>query len=297
LRYQNPIPNPLSQYWEEDLVFGGFSKYWNSFLNWIKYLWIEHLVANLIQVLSIAIRISPVSQLMASISRHYGNYGLKLAIKRLIDLTGVSIGIILSTPFFIIVPVLIKLDSPGPVFYRQERVGKNRRRAGQPCIDVPLQKGIPVFDRRRKHGFGKPFMVIKFRTMFHNAEKDSGPVWTRKNDPRITRVGAFLRTTRIDEIPQLFNVLKGDMSLVGPRPEREFFIEKLKNHIDGYEKRLLVKPGLTGLAQVEHKYDESEDDVKVKVKYDIDYIRDLKILLDLKIILKTIIVVLTAKGM
>lgn len=246
---------------------------------------------------NIVIKIFPIGQLMASISRPYNTYGLKLTIKRLIDLIGVSFGMVLATPFFMVVPILIKLDSPGPVFYRQERVGKNRRRDGQPGVDIPVRKEMRISDRRKKHGFGKPFMVIKFRTMFNNAEKDSGPVWTRKKDPRITRVGAFLRATRIDEITQLFNVLKGDMSLVGPRPEREFFIEKLKNHIDGYEKRLLVKPGLTGLAQVEHKYDESEEDVKLKVKYDIDYIHDLKILLDLKIILKTVIVVLTAKGM
>lgn len=297
MRYQNPIPNPLCQYWEEGLVFSGVSKYWNNFLNWIKYLWTEYLIVNLVLVYSIVIKILPIGQLMASISRSYNTYSLKLAIKRIIDLVGVSVGIVMATPFFMVVPILIKLDSPGPVFYRQQRVGKNRRRTDRRCINIPVLKEMRESGRREKQGFGKPFMVIKFRTMYQDAEKNSGPVWTKKKDPRITRVGAFLRATRIDEIPQLFNILKGDMSLVGPRPEREFFIEKLKNRIDGYEKRLLVRPGLTGLAQVEHKYDESEEDVKLKVKYDIDYIRDLKILLDLKIILKTIIVVLTAKGM
>lgn len=297
MRYQNPIPNPLCQYWEEGLVFSGVSKYWNNFLNWIKYLWTEYLIVNLVLVYSIVIKILPIGQLMASISRSYNTYSLKLAIKRIIDLVGVSVGIVMATPFFMVVPILIKLDSPGLVFYRQQRVGKNRRRTDRRCINIPVLKEMRESCRRKKQGFGKPFMVIKFRTMYQDAEKNSGPVWTKKKDPRITRVGAFLRATRIDEIPQLFNILKGDMSLVGPRPEREFFIEKLKNRIDGYEKRLLVRPGLTGLAQVEHKYDESEEDVKLKVKYDIDYIRDLKILLDLKIILKTIIVVLTAKGM
>ena len=140
-------------------------------------------------------------------------------------------------------------------------------------------------------------MIMKFRTMRHNAEKLTGPVWAVKNDPRITRIGAFLRATRIDELPQLLNILKGDMSIVGPRPERQFFIEKLKSAIDGYEKRLLVRPGLTGLAQVEHKYDESVEDTKVKVRHDIQYVHNLNLIRDIKIILKTVYVVLAAKGM
>lgn len=297
MRYQNPITNPFCQYWEEDLVFGGFSRYWYNFITWIKYFWTEYLIVNSVLFFSVITKAFPAKPLLVSIARSYNTYSFKWAIKRVIDIVGVSVGIVLTTPFFVVVPILIKLDSPGPVFYRQERVGKNRRRSDRRCFNIQLHKEMRISDRRKKLGFGKPFMVVKFRTMQQDAEKNSGPVWAKKKDPRITRIGAFLRATRIDEIPQLFNVLKGDMSLVGPRPEREFFIKKLKNSIDNYEKRLLVKPGLTGLAQVEHKYDESEDDVRLKVKYDIDYIHNLKILVDFKIIIKTIFVVLTVKGM
>ena len=133
--------------------------------------------------------------------------------------------------------------------------------------------------------------------MCNDAEGKSGPVWATKQDARITRIGKFLRKTRIDEIPQLFNILKGDMSLVGPRPERHFFIEQLRDQIDSYTGRLRVKPGLTGLAQVEHKYDENIDDVNVKVSYDLKYIREWNLFKDIKIILKTVVVVITAKGM
>jgi len=290
VRYQSPVANPFCQYWEEVLVCGGFSRYWNNFINWLKAFWAGCLIKNLVFVFNVIKRISLFRPL--SITKSFNAYSFRWAIKRIIDVVGVFIGLILTVPFFIVIPILIKLDSPGPVFYRQERIGINRRR-----LNIKVQKEMGMADRRKKAGFGKPFMVIKFRTMHRYAEKTSGPVWAKKKDPRITRIGAFLRATRIDEIPQLFNVLKGDMSLVGPRPEREFFIRKLKNSIDNYEKRLLVKPGLTGLAQVEHKYDESEDDVRLKVKYDIDYIRNLKILMDFKIILKTVFVVLSAKGM
>lgn len=133
--------------------------------------------------------------------------------------------------------------------------------------------------------------------MYRDAEKRSGPVWAKHDDPRITRVGRILRKTRFDEIPQLLNVLTGDMSLVGPRPERPYFVERLGGEIENYRNRFEVKPGITGLAQVEHKYDESLDDVNFKVKYDLTYIRDWNIVEDIKILLKTVVVVLTARGM
>ena len=132
--------------------------------------------------------------------------------------------------------------------------------------------------------------------MLVDAEKKTGPVWASKVDPRVTRVGRILRKARIDEIPQLINVLVGDMSLVGPRPERPFFVEKLDGKISDYQRRFDVKPGVTGLAQVEHKYDENLEDVGNKVKYDLKYIGNLSVLQDIKILVKTVAVVLTARG-
>jgi lipopolysaccharide/colanic/teichoic acid biosynthesis glycosyltransferase len=133
--------------------------------------------------------------------------------------------------------------------------------------------------------------------MHQNAESTTGPVWAQKNDPRITRVGRILRATRLDELPQMINVLQGDMSLVGPRPERPFFVNELQTKITDYTTRFAVKPGITGLAQVEHKYDESIEDVSKKITYDLHYIRHWTVIQDLRIIMKTVVVVLTARGM
>jgi lipopolysaccharide/colanic/teichoic acid biosynthesis glycosyltransferase len=175
---------------------------------------------------------------------------------------------VIASPILLFSTILIKLDSPGPVIYRQKRVGKN----------------------------GKVFKIFKLRSMRQDAEKGSGAVWAKKNDPRVTVVGKILRKSRIDEIPQLINVLQGDMSIVGPRPERPEMVRDLKNMICDYEKRLIVKPGITGLAQVVHKYDESINDVKKKVKYDLLYIRKKGLWTDLGIMAQTFGVVLTGKG-
>lgn len=164
--------------------------------------------------------------------------------------------------------LLIKLFSPGPVFYHQERIGKD----------------------------GVPFTFSKLRTMVVDAEKDTGPVWATDKDPRITGVGNFLRKTRLDEVPQLFSVLRGHMSLIGPRPERAHFVEQFKREIPLYEKRLMVRPGITGWAQIHHSYDRSTDDVVEKLRYDLYYIRHLSFALDLQIIVKTIGVMLGKKG-
>ena len=139
-------------------------------------------------------------------------------------------------------------------------------------------------------------MILKFRTMVTDAEKKSGPVWATKDDPRITRVGRILRKSRLDEIPQFFSVLIGDMSLVGPRPERPTFVADLSHRIDNYSTRLQVKPGITGLAQVENGYDSSLQSVNRKVQYDLEYIRRWTVLSDLRILAKTVVVVLTGKG-
>ena len=143
---------------------------------------------------------------------------------------------------------------------------------------------------------GRPIRVIKFRTMIADAEKKCGPVWATKNDPRITRLGNFLRKTRLDEVPQFINVLKGDMSLVGPRPERPVFVEDLCSKVENYDKRLQVKPGITGLAQVENGYDSSVTSVVRKVHYDLKYIQNWSLWSDVKILLKTVVVVVTGKG-
>jgi len=297
MRYQSPVANPLCQYWEEDFIFGGALKFWKVSFAGIKYFFAEYFLANVIFALGVFGGIFSLKPVLKAISRFYYIYGFKWGIKRAIDMVGALIGVILATPLFIIIPILIKLDSSGPIFFRQERIGKNRRHNDRRSISIPCQLENRRTDRRQTPSYGKPFMIFKFRTMYQDAEKQTGPVWAVKNDPRITRVGAFLRATRIDEIPQLFNVLKGDMSLVGPRPERAFFIKKLRNVIDDYDTRLLVRPGLKGLAQVKFKYDESEEDTMVKVKYDLNYIRELNIIKDLGIILKTVYVVLAARGM
>lgn len=187
--------------------------------------------------------------------------------KRTIDICGAGLGLVLVSPVCLITALLIKLTSKGPVFYTQERLGKD----------------------------SKPFKIYKFRTMKTDAEKN-GAVWATTNDSRITPIGKILRKSRIDEIPQFINVLQGDMSLVGPRPERPVFVEKLKMEISDYEKRLAVKPGITGLAQVHHRYDASITDVRKKVKYDILYIKNVSFATDLQIMLRTVRVVATGAG-
>lgn len=189
--------------------------------------------------------------------------------KRLLDISLSFIFIICTLPFTSIVALAIKLESKGPVFYKQERAGMN----------------------------GKPFNIYKFRSMYVDAEKKTGPVWSQKNDPRVTRAGRIIRKIRVDEIPQMINVLKGEMSLVGPRPERPYFVELLSKEIPLYKKRLKVRPGITGWAQVKHKYDENIDDVRVKLRYDLFYIENMSLRMDFKIILRTIFVVLFGKGL
>ena len=190
------------------------------------------------------------------------------AAKRGIDILVSFITLFVGLPVWVLITIAIKLDSRGSVFYLQERVGKDE----------------------------KLFRIVKFRSMYQDAESESGPVWANRKDPRTTRVGKVLRKLRIDEIPQLINVLDGDMSLVGPRPERPFFVEQLSKEIPLYKRRLKVRPGITGWAQVKHKYDESIDDVRKKVQYDLSYIENMSLRMDLKILLNTISVVLLGKG-
>lgn len=188
--------------------------------------------------------------------------------KRIMDSIGaIAIGLV-TFPFYPLIILAIKLDSKGQIFYRQARMGRT----------------------------GNIFTVIKFRTMFQEVEKNTGPVWAAENDARTTRVGKFLRRTRIDELPQIWNVLHGEMSFVGPRPERPEFHEKLKKEIPFYEERYLVKPGLTGWAQIKHKLDfrggMTVADTHEKLQHDLYYIKNRSLLLDLGIILKTINILL-----
>ncbi len=217
-------------------------------------------------------------------------------LKRTLDIAGALVGLVLTSPLWLIIPVVIKLDSAGPVFYTQTRVGINRRKRDRRCFNRTAESDRRDCDRRRADYMGKPFQVLKFRTMVQDAEKASGPVWAVKGDSRITRFGALLRRTRMDEIPQFINVLKGEMALVGPRPERPNFVRDLSTRVTGYSARLEVKPGLTGLAQVENGYDTTVAGVADKIKYDLQYIREWSLLTDIKIMLRTVVVVFTGRG-
>lgn len=265
-----------------------------SFLEHIRYLACEYfhgilfVALSLMFVLAIPAVLTKPARLKAMMARFA---------KRSLDIAGSVVGLLLTIPVFLIVPILIKLDSPGPVFYTQTRVGVNRRRGDRRYHqrgDIPQERRSR--GRRRQDLMGKPFTVIKFRTMVNDAERKSGPVWATKNDTRITKLGRFLRKSRIDEIPQFLNVLKGDMALVGPRPERPAFVAELSTKVDRYADRLAVKPGLTGLAQVEAPYDSDIASVVRKVNLDLEYIRKRSVCYDIKIMLRTFIVVFTGRG-
>jgi len=189
-------------------------------------------------------------------------------IKRLADMTLAVAGLLVALPVMALVAVAIRLESSGPALFRQPRLGQN----------------------------GRVFILNKFRSMRPDAEKESGPVWAQQQDPRVTRVGSFLRRTRLDELPQLLNVLVGDMSFIGPRPERPEFVYELQKHIPFYMERLSVKPGITGWAQVRYRYGASVEDALEKLQYDLYYIKNLSLFLDLLILINTIQVVLFARG-
>jgi exopolysaccharide biosynthesis polyprenyl glycosylphosphotransferase len=171
-------------------------------------------------------------------------------------------------PLFALIALAIKLESRGSIFYRQERVGEA----------------------------GKIFRLLKFRTMYERAEEESGPIWATANDPRVTRIGHFLRRARLDEFPQIVNVLKGDMSFVGPRPERPHFVAMLQERIPYYSQRLTVRPGITGWAQIRYPYGSSVNDAAQKLEYDLYYVKNMSIFLDLLILFNTVQVVLFGRG-
>ena len=189
-------------------------------------------------------------------------------LKRMADILLSVLGLVLAAPLMIVVTMLIKIDSQGPVFYRQQRMGQH----------------------------GKCFTLIKFRSMRDDAEAVTGPIFADKDDIRITRVGRLLRTTRVDELPQLLNVLRGEMSFVGPRPERPFFVEQFAKEIPYYTQRLSVKPGITGWAQVYYPYGATVEDAVEKLRLDLYYIKNISLILDLFIIMKTLKIIVLGKG-
>ena len=192
----------------------------------------------------------------------------RLVLKRIFDVSSSAVGIVLTAPIMVLAAIGVKCTSKGPVFYKQARMGR----------------------------FGETFTIYKFRSMTIDAEA-AGPQWAaRRDDPRLTRIGAFLRRTHLDELPQLFNVLSGDMSLVGPRPERPCFIDNLNRDIPRYDERFLIKPGMTGLAQVHYRYDTSIADVKRKLRFDLLYVKRMCVALDLRILFWTVGVVATGRG-
>jgi lipopolysaccharide/colanic/teichoic acid biosynthesis glycosyltransferase len=196
------------------------------------------------------------------------------------------IALVLLLPILAIIALLVWLTSSGPVFYTQVRVGLDRR--------LPLD-GSQNHRRQRDIG-GQPFTIYKFRTMRVDAEHHSGAVWAQQRDPRVTPIGRLLRQYRLDELPQLLNVLKGEMNIVGPRPERPTIFAELREHIAEYPLRQRAKPGITGLAQINHHYDRSLDDVRTKVHYDLEYIRRQSVSEDFRIMVKTLPVVFRRGG-
>lgn len=208
------------------------------------------------------------------------------SVKRFVD---VVIAVLALTIFALMLPLLaflIKIDSRGPVFFAQDRIGMNRRRD---------RHNFGGQDQRKVLHPGRPFRILKLRTMYTDAEKD-GPKWASRGDSRVTRIGRILRKSRLDEVPQFLNVLRGEMSLIGPRPERLCFIRKLEKEIPHYRDRLKVLPGITGLAQVQNGYDISTESVCRKVSLDRTYIRQSGVRADCRILLSTVKVVITGEG-
>jgi lipopolysaccharide/colanic/teichoic acid biosynthesis glycosyltransferase len=212
-------------------------------------------------------------------------------IQRMANIAIATMGLLLTWPLLVAIAVAIKLTSPGPVFYRQARIGMDRR-ASRRKANVD-----DSYDKKRVRDLGgAPFRIYKFRTMQVDAERESGAVWAQESDPRVTAVGRVLRQFRLDELPQLFNVIRGDMNIVGPRPERPAIFADMRGKIENYSVRQRARPGITGLAQINQAYDSSVDDVRKKVEYDLEYIARKGIAEDLRIMIKTIPVVLFRRG-
>ena len=205
---------------------------------------------------------------------------------RAVNIVVAVVALIALSPVFLLIAILVKLSSRGPVFYSQTRVGIDRR-AG---------RSTAPSHRRIQDLGGQIFTIFKFRTMHVNAEQLSGAVWATQEDPRVTSIGRLLRKYRLDELPQIINVLTGDMNIVGPRPERPSIFMKLRKDITGYSYRQRAKPGITGLAQINQHYDATVEDVRNKLRFDLIYLSRQSVLEDLKIMLKTVPVILFKRG-
>lgn len=225
--------------------------------------------------------------------------------KRLMDIAVSFTMLVLLSPLLLFLFVLVKLTSAGPAIFKQTRVGLNLRNQTKHDrrqlqvdlaeLDLEADRRQPGSDRRDESGYGMPFTLYKFRTMTVDAEKN-GAQFAVQGDPRVTKLGRFMRKTRLDELPQLWNVLKGEMTLVGPRPERPEFIEGLSKEIPNYINRLGLKPGLTGVAQIVNGYDNNVESFRRKVSLDLMYLQNCCIWNDIKILFKTIRVILTGSG-
>jgi len=201
---------------------------------------------------------------------------------RVVNIVLASIALVVLSPVIVLVAIAVKLSSRGDAVYSQTRVGLDRRVAVTDAI----------YDRRKQDCGGMIFTIYKFRTMRADAESNSGAVWATRNDPRVTKLGRILRRTRLDELPQLVNVIKGDMNIVGPRPERPSIFVRLREDLPDYRFRQLTRPGITGWAQINHTYDTSIDDVRAKIRYDLEYLERQCLTEDLKIMAKTLPVML-----
>jgi lipopolysaccharide/colanic/teichoic acid biosynthesis glycosyltransferase len=205
--------------------------------------------------------------------------------RRALNVAVAFVALLLVSPLMIIIAVAIKLTSRGPVFYTQTRVGINRRR---------MPEGAKF--RNTDYG-GKPFRIFKFRTMQPSSgQRPDAEMWATPDDPRVTRIGRILRLYRLDELPQLLNVLRGDMEIVGPRPEQPSIFVRMRTEIGGYHLRQQVRPGITGWAQINQQYDQSIDDVRQKLRYDLEYIQRRSVTEDLRIMLRTLPVIVGKQG-
>lgn len=233
-------------------------------------------------ILEIAALQRPVSQAWAS--RGLRAIARSEELRRGLNVCVAILGLILSSPILLVIALLVKLTSRGPVLYTQTRVGVDRRTAG-----------VPAGNHRRHVDYGgRLFTIYKFRTMYVDAARHQ--VWASSHDPRITPIGRVLRKTRLDELPQLVNVLRGDMNIVGPRPEQPDILVRLRDQVSDYQARQRVLPGITGWAQVNQSYDTCIDDVRRKVQFDLEYIRRRSVAEDLRIMAQTLPVMVLRKG-
>ncbi len=206
--------------------------------------------------------------------------------RRLLNVLVAGLGLVISAPLMLIIAVATRLSSPGPVLYAQSRIGLDRRNGMRPTSSC----------RRELDLGGRPFRIYKFRTMYTDGPNGDAQVWASPEDPRVTPIGRILRHYRLDELPQLVNVLRGDMNIVGPRPEQPAIFADLREQIDRYPERQLVRPGITGWAQVNQHYDRSIEDVRKKLVFDLEYVQRRSFLNDLKIMIRTIPVVIFKRG-